>query len=111
MTVKLISLDYNPPKCETSLDTFPVILSSSPEAEVCLEEHSVSPLHCRIDWSEGRLVVRDLGSLHGTFLHGARITEAILMPGDELAVGTLSFYVQALPGRGTPSEAGQIAEH
>lgn len=96
MTMRLISLDYRTPKCDTSLDHLPVVVGSGPEAGICLDEPSVAPCHCRIEQSDGRLFVRDLGTVHGTFLNGVRITEAVLTPGDELAIGLLSFYVQNL---------------
>lgn len=97
MTARLISLDYNRPKCDTSLDQLPLIIGSSPDAGICFDEPCVSLYHCRIERSDGRLFVSDMGTVHGTFINGARITEAILMPGDVLAIGLLSFYVQDAP--------------
>lgn len=96
MTVRLISLDYQVPKCDTTLDQFPVVIGSGPEAGICLEEPTVALCHCRIEQSDGRLYVRDLGTVHGTFINGVRIIEEVLMPGDEVAIGLISFYVQDL---------------
>lgn len=96
MTMRLISLDYRTPKCDISLDHLPVVIGSGPEAGICLDEPSVASCHCRIEQSDGRLFVSDLGTVHGTFLNGVRITETVLTAGDELAIGLLSFYVQNL---------------
>jgi len=105
--MKLISLDYHAPKGDLNLDTLPVIIGSSHDAGICLRAPSVSPFHCRIEWSAGKLIVSDLGSLHGTFLHGARIHKAVLTPGDELAIGMWSFYVQGPPEHQTPSKTAE----
>jgi pSer/pThr/pTyr-binding forkhead associated (FHA) protein len=44
--------------------------------------------------ADDRLVVTDLGSVHGTFVNGSRITESILSAGDELGIGMMTFLVQ-----------------
>ncbi len=41
-----------------------------------------------------RLVVRDLGSVHGTYVNGSRVTEAVLSAGDQLALGLTTFLVE-----------------
>ncbi len=51
----------------------------------------VSRRHCEIVENDGRLLVRDLNSLNGTFIGEERISEAILSPGSLLTVGTVTF--------------------
>ena len=48
----------------------------------------------RSDQIGGEMVVRDLGSVHGTFVNGTRISESPLMTDDILSVGMLSFFSQ-----------------
>ena len=48
----------------------------------------VSKEHCHIDRIEGRYVLKDLGSLNGTFVNGERVSEVVLEDGDELALGS-----------------------
>ena len=65
-----------------------------------------------IDEIAGTLVVRDLGSTHGTFVNGLEVTEAHLMPGDKLTIGLSNFLTQ-YKKRGTesaPPDAGEPAD-
>jgi pSer/pThr/pTyr-binding forkhead associated (FHA) protein len=102
MPASLISLDYHVPRCDTTLADFPVVFGSGMDVQIRLADQSISPHHCEIDLTKGGLVVRDLGSVHGTFVNGTRIRESALLPGDELALGMLTFLVQECPGT-TPS--------
>jgi pSer/pThr/pTyr-binding forkhead associated (FHA) protein len=75
------------------LDRLPVVIGRSPDSRIQLDDSWVSRRHCEIDELDGELVIRDLGSRHGTFVNGCRVTEAALMPGDKLTVGIASFRV------------------
>jgi pSer/pThr/pTyr-binding forkhead associated (FHA) protein len=97
MTLNLISLDFEAPVCEITLNSLPAVIGHGPDADVRIEHHSVGPEHCRIDWVDGELVVDDLDTVHGTFVEGTRIRRAVLRPGCQLAIGLLSFLVQSLP--------------
>lgn len=72
---------------------FPVILSRSSRVPAPPEAMTVSPNHCQIDAVDGVLVVRDLGSRHGTFVNESRVREACVWPGSKLTVGLTSFFV------------------
>ena len=48
----------------------------------------VSKEHCHIDLVDGRYVLRDLGSLNGTYVNGERVSEKILETGDEITLGS-----------------------
>lgn len=61
----------------------------------------VSRQHCEIKVLDDEITVRDLGSANGTYVNGKRIAEAILKPGDELAIGPAKFFVQV---NGEPAE-------
>ncbi len=97
MTVKLISLDFQAPACETTIRRLSSIIGHGPDADVRIEHCSIGRQHCRIDYVDGELVVEDLDSVHGTFLDGTRIRRAVLRPGCELAIGLLTFLVQLGP--------------
>jgi pSer/pThr/pTyr-binding forkhead associated (FHA) protein len=94
MIAQLISLRYQVPNCDTSLGEFPVVIGFAHDAEIRLEDHSVSKYHCQIDFINGELVVQDLESLHGTYVNSCRVDRATLNHGDELAVGLMTFLVQ-----------------
>lgn len=48
----------------------------------------VSKEHCHIELVDGQYVLRDLGSLNGTFVNGRRVHEHRLEPGDEITIGS-----------------------
>ena len=79
---------------------FPVILARPAHRPLTPEACTVSPYHCRIDLQDGVLVVRDLGSKHGTYVNESRVQEACLWPGSKLTVGLNSYFVcYSLPGQ------------
>ena len=48
----------------------------------------ISKEHCHIDFKDGRWVLRDLGSLNGTFVNRERVSERELHTGDEIVLGS-----------------------
>jgi len=102
MKVKLISVDTWSSRRRIVLTSFPLTIGRGPEAGVLLDDRWVSRRHCEIEQTGGTLRVRDLGSTHGTFVNGAKVVEARLMPGDSLGVGMSSFEVRYKPDRQHP---------
>src|SRR4051812_21428150 len=80
---------------------------------IVLPHPLVSRQHCELYEASGRIMVRDLGSLNGTFVNNQRITESALGPGELLTVGTVTFravYEAAEPsgsGSGGKAKAGK----
>src|SRR4051794_23093548 len=65
-----------------------------PDNTLQILDRIVSKEHAQIiRQPDGRFLYRDLGSLNGSFLRGARISEQVLVDGDEIMLGstTLSF--------------------
>ena len=93
MEIELTEVDSSPHQRKIVLDKLPVMIGQGPESSVRLEDHWVSRHHCEINSVQGTLVVRDLGSMLGTFVNGLNVTTALLMPGDKLTVGITSFMV------------------
>jgi pSer/pThr/pTyr-binding forkhead associated (FHA) protein len=58
---------------------------------IMLPHPLVSRQHCELYEDGGRLMVRDLGSLNGTFVNNERINEAPLGSGELLTIGTVTF--------------------
>jgi pSer/pThr/pTyr-binding forkhead associated (FHA) protein len=54
-----------------------------------IPDNSVSSHHCEIDFNNGVINIRDLGSTNGTFLNDEPIQEAVLQPGQVLCLGTV----------------------
>ena len=63
-------------------------LERHPENTHQVLDRIVSKEHCHIDLREGRYVLRDLGSLNGTFINGERVDERVLNTGDEITLGS-----------------------
>ena len=75
---------------EVSL-TLPAVVGRGRDASIHLAHPLVSRRHCELRECEGRLRVRDLDSLNGTFVGSERIQDAELGPGQLLTVGTVTF--------------------
>ena len=60
------------------------------EADIQIDDTSVSRLHCAIVLGS-EVLVRDLGSTNGTVVDGARATESILRDGSIIKVGNITL--------------------
>jgi pSer/pThr/pTyr-binding forkhead associated (FHA) protein len=58
-----------------------------PESDIFLDDVTVSRKHAEFIRREGQFVVRDVGSLNGTYVDRDRIEEAVLKDGDEVQIG------------------------
>jgi pSer/pThr/pTyr-binding forkhead associated (FHA) protein len=59
-----------------------------PDSHIFLDDVTVSRRHAELVRSEGGYIVRDVGSLNGTYLNRERIeAEAALVSGDEVQIG------------------------
>jgi len=58
---------------------------------IMLPHPLVSRQHCELFEAGGKLMVRDMGSLNGTFVNNQRVTESVIMPGELLTIGAVTF--------------------
>jgi ABC-type multidrug transport system ATPase subunit len=59
------------------------------DADIVLDAPLVSRRHAELAWEGGTHVLRDCGSLHGTWVNGAPVKQPrALAPGDEVQIGT-----------------------
>ncbi|CAG0994163.1 partial Transcriptional regulatory protein EmbR, partial [Anaerolineae bacterium] len=82
----------------------------SPDNDLSVDDASVSDHHCVIELTASGVVVRDLGSAHGTWIDAARIQEGRLDAGQTLLVGEVPFALQ-VPLRvdvGTPGTSSGL---
>jgi adenylate cyclase len=80
-------------------------LGRHPNNTVQVLDRIVSKEHCHIDHVEGRWLLRDLGSLNGSYVNGERISERALHPGDEITLGSTRLIFDA-DGAGRSGHAG-----
>ena len=76
------------------LDADLTTVGRHPEADIFLDDVTVSRRHAEFLRRDGSFEVRDLGSLNGTYYEGVRIENAVLSDGAEVQVGKfrLTFY-------------------
>lgn len=75
-------------------------LGRHPESDIFLDDVTVSRSHAVIELRGDSYLLRDQGSLNGTYLNRARVDEAELRNGDELQVGTFKLVFFSAPGAG-----------
>jgi pSer/pThr/pTyr-binding forkhead associated (FHA) protein len=71
----------------------PTTIGRGRDAVLRLPHPLVSRMHCELIEVDNRLIVRDLGSLNGTYVGTERVTEAALPPGELLTLGAITFRV------------------
>lgn len=70
-----------------------VVLGRGSDADVVLEDASVSRRHARLDLSP-TVTVTDLGSTNGTFVDGVRVESSRVVNGNRLTLGTVTLVVR-----------------
>lgn len=70
-------------------------LGRHPDNTIQLLDRIVSKEHCHVDLHDGRWILKDLGSLNGTFVNGERVSERMLFHGDEISLGSTRMVFQA----------------
>ncbi|HVH42098.1 MAG TPA: adenylate/guanylate cyclase domain-containing protein [Labilithrix sp.] len=92
-------------------------LGRHPNNSIQLLDKIVSKEHCILEQRDGGIVLRDLGSLNGTYVNGERVRgEMMLRHGDEIALG--STRARYDDGHGPPLDfnaplphGGQVSPH
>lgn len=76
------------------LDSDNTVAGRHPEADIFLDDVTVSRRHSEFLRDGARFQIKDLGSLNGTYLDSSRIDIATLTEGSEVQVGKfrLTFY-------------------
>ena len=74
-----------------------LLIGRASSCDLHLSDTLSSRRHCWIECRERKFYVRDGGSRNGTFLNGRRVSEAELMPGDQILVGETLITFQAEP--------------
>lgn len=75
------------------LDIPEVTIGRDPKCEVFLNDRTVSRRHAHLSLQGGRAFIEDLGSLNGTWVDGAIVSQAELRNGSNLQVGTFKMIL------------------
>jgi hypothetical protein len=92
------------------------LIGRSREADLCLEDDSVSRRHAEIDQIGGIWVLRDLSSVNGTLVNGNEVSGQIeLWSGDVIRLGDIEMAYQDTIGRqraapAPPPSTGEFSE-
>jgi pSer/pThr/pTyr-binding forkhead associated (FHA) protein len=72
-----------------------------PDSDIFLDDVTVSRRHAEFRRMDGGFLVRDVGSLNGTYVNRDRIDEAVLSGGDEVQIGKYRLvYFTTVPEGG-----------
>jgi hypothetical protein len=70
-----------------------------PDSDIFLDDITVSRRHAEITHQADRYLLRDVGSLNGTYVNRDRVEEAALANGDELQIGKFKLVFFSGAGR------------
>ena len=79
------------------LDKEVITAGRHPESDIFLDDITVSRRHAEVQRVSSGFVVRDVGSLNGTYLNRERVEESPIKNGDELQVGKFKLVFFAGP--------------
>jgi signal transduction histidine kinase len=85
----------------------PYSLGRARHNDISFSEPSISKLHARIDYQDGRFFVEDAGSLHGVYVNAAKVRRAELAPGAQVQLGNVTLKFSLL---GAESTTGGMAK-
>lgn len=94
MEAKLVILSGKTNKRDVKLK-LPTVIGRSREADLTVAHPMISRRHCELFEVDGFVMIKDLGSLNGTYVHGKRIAQEVLLrPNDEFTIGPLTFRIE-----------------
>ncbi|UNX53157.1 FHA domain-containing protein [Georgenia sp. TF02-10] len=88
------------------LDSERTTAGRHPSSDIFLDDVTVSRRHAEFLGVESGFVVRDVGSLNGTYVNRERIDTATLRAGDEVQIGKYRLTYHPSPQRGEAAAGG-----
>ncbi len=82
---------------EQSIDLQPgrtVVVGRAVTSDVPIYDPTISRRHAELSLTDGGVKIKDVGSSNGTFLNGARVTEAVAAENDVITFGKVAFRVK-----------------
>jgi pSer/pThr/pTyr-binding forkhead associated (FHA) protein len=81
-----------------------LVVGTAPDADIVIDQPTVSRRHCSFQWRDGTWELTDLGSTNGTFVNGQRISSPqTLNPNDSVTLGRgVACPVPAAPKLAAP---------
>lgn len=72
----------------------PTLLGREPGCDITIPGKHLSRKHASLQVEGNQVIVKDLGSINGTFVNGERVQEATLNAGDHIRFDVLEFKVE-----------------
>ncbi|MEY3680594.1 MAG: hypothetical protein RL547_1207 [Actinomycetota bacterium] len=72
-------------------------LGRHPDSDISLDDISVSRRHAEIRHDGDEFVLRDVGSLNGTYVNQRRVDSVVLQQGDEILIGRFRLLFLSSP--------------
>ena len=126
MKVKLVMFKRDGQRKDFPISGRKVTIGRGEECGLRVPLLSVSRTHCELTKGQDELRVKDLASSNGTYVNNRRINDAVLKPGDRLAIGPVILTVQIddvpeqitpvktpaelAAGIGAPADPGEVVE-
>jgi pSer/pThr/pTyr-binding forkhead associated (FHA) protein len=79
--------------------------------DLLLDHKTVSKAHCVLCRSEGKLLLRDLGSTNGCRVNGQRIQRGALWPNDILSIAVFEYRVVLTDQAPIAAPAAKASDH
>ena len=104
MKVKLVMFKRDGQRKDFPISGTKVTIGRGEDCGLRVPLLSVSRTHCELTKGRDELRVKDLASSNGTYVNNRRINDAVLKPGDRLAIGPVILTVQidGVPEQITP---------
>src|SRR5215471_6509481 len=91
-TASLIVVDPHGHRTRVPVDPLPFLIGRQPENHLIVRDSRVSRSHARIVVENGRYLIEDCGSRHGTFVNGKRVRREPLSNSDKIDFGAQDSY-------------------
>ncbi len=72
-----------------------VVVGRAADADFRIDNPDVSRHHAALYWSNGAIVIEDLGSTNGTMVNGHPVSSATVSPNDVIVIGDCRLTAQA----------------
>lgn len=71
-----------------------VIVGRAKDVDFRIDDSNVSRRHAAVFWSEGKVMIEDLGSTNGTMVNGYPVSSTVVRAGDVIVIGDCHFTVE-----------------
>jgi serine/threonine-protein kinase len=83
-------------------------VGNAQQCDICLPDSKLSPVHCRVQNTDGSVTVTDLRSGTGVFVNGERVTQSELYHGHVLKLGDTELGYESIGEWNVPSSPAEV---